>query len=43
MYRKIAQHPTARTLYVAHYDMDRATSDTRAAFLKHVRTKVLRL
>ena len=33
--------PTARTLYVAHYDMDRATPETRAAFLKRVGTKVL--
>ena len=34
--------PTARTLYVAHYDMDRSTPETRAAFLKRVRTRVLR-
>ncbi len=34
--------PTARTLYVAHYDMDRATLESRTAFLKRVRAKVLR-
>ena len=33
--------PTARTLYVAHYDMDRATPETRASFLNRVGTKVL--
>ncbi|MEW9805129.1 NAD(P)H-dependent oxidoreductase [Mesorhizobium marinum] len=32
--------PTARTLYLAHYDMDRSTSQSRAAFLAKVRRKV---
>jgi putative NADPH-quinone reductase len=32
--------PTARTLYVAHYDMDRATSESRAAFLAKVKRKL---
>lgn len=34
--------PTARTLYLAHYDMDRSTAESRAAFLKRVRTQLLR-
>jgi NAD(P)H dehydrogenase (quinone) len=34
--------PTARTFYVAHYNMDNSTPETRAAFLKRVRTKLLR-
>jgi NAD(P)H dehydrogenase (quinone) len=32
--------PAARTLYVAHYDMDRATPETRAAFLEKVKRKL---
>jgi NAD(P)H dehydrogenase (quinone) len=32
--------PTARTLYVAHYDMDRATPQSRAAFLERVKRRV---
>jgi putative NADPH-quinone reductase len=32
--------PTARTLYVAHYDMDRSTPESRAAFLEKVRKKL---
>ena len=32
--------PTARTLYVAHYDMDRSTPESRAAFLAKVRKKL---
>jgi NAD(P)H dehydrogenase (quinone) len=32
----------SRTLYVAHYDMDRSTPQSRAAFLKKVRRKVAR-
>ena len=32
--------PTARTLYVAHYDMDRSTPETRAAFLEKVKRKL---
>lgn len=32
--------PTARSLYVAHYDMDRSTPETRAAFLEKVKRKV---
>jgi len=32
--------PTARTLYVAHYDMDRSTPQSRAAFLEKVKRKL---
>jgi len=32
--------PTARTLYVAHYDMDRSTPASRAAFLEKVKKKL---
>jgi NAD(P)H dehydrogenase (quinone) len=32
--------PTARTLYLAHYDMDRSTADSRAAFLDRVKAKL---
>jgi NAD(P)H dehydrogenase (quinone) len=32
--------PTARTLYIAHYDMDRSTPETRAAFLEKVKRKL---
>jgi putative NADPH-quinone reductase len=34
--------PTARTLYVAHYDMDRSTPKSRAAFLEKVRSRLTR-
>lgn len=34
--------PTARTLYVAHYDMDRSTAESRAAFLGKVERKLAR-
>lgn len=34
--------PTARTLYIAHYDMDRSTPASRAAFLKRVAAKLSR-
>lgn len=33
-------HPAARTLYLAHYDMNRATPESRAAFLQKVGAKV---
>ena len=32
--------PRSRTLFLAHYDMDRSTPQTRAAFLAKVRRKV---
>ena len=32
--------PRARTLYVAHYDMDRSTLESRAAFLEKVSAKM---
>lgn len=34
--------PTARTLYLAHYDMDRSTSESRAAYLEKVKHKLAR-
>lgn len=34
--------PTARTLYVAHYDMDRSTPESRAAYLGKVKRKLAR-
>jgi NAD(P)H dehydrogenase (quinone) len=34
--------PTARTLYLAHYDMDRSTQQSRAAFLEKVKRKLAR-
>lgn len=34
--------PTARTLYVAHYDMDRSTPETRAAFLGKIKRRLAR-
>lgn len=33
-------HPAVRTLYLAHYDMNRATAESRAAFLQKVAAKV---
>src|SRR4029079_3985282 len=32
----------ARTVYLAHYDMDRSTSESRAAFLKTVKSRLAR-
>lgn len=32
--------PTARTLYLAHYDMDRSTPESRAAFMDKVKRKL---
>ncbi len=32
--------PTASTLYVAHYDMDRSTPASRAVFLEKVKKKL---
>ena len=34
--------PTARTLYLAHYDMDRSTAESRAAFLEKVKRRLAR-
>jgi NAD(P)H dehydrogenase (quinone) len=34
--------PTARTLYVAHYDMDRSTPETRAVFLGKIKRRLAR-
>ena len=34
--------PLARTLYLAHYDMDRSTPQSRAAYLDRVRKRVAR-
>ena len=34
--------PTARSLYIAHYDMDRSTPETRAAFLQKIKRKLAR-
>jgi putative NADPH-quinone reductase len=36
-------HPTARTHYLAHYDMNRSTDATRAAFLEKVRARMAAL
>jgi len=36
-------HPTARPLYLAHYDMNRATPESRAAFLADIAQKIRRL
>ena len=36
-------HPAARPLYLAHYDMNRATPVTRAAFLEDVARKLEKL
>ena len=36
-------HPGARPLYLAHYDMNRATSESRAAHLGRVRAEIARL
>lgn len=33
-------HPAARPLYLAHYDMNRATPETRAAFLARVTERI---
>jgi NAD(P)H dehydrogenase (quinone) len=33
-------HPSARPLYLAHYDMNRSTLETRAAFLAEVRQRL---
>lgn len=33
-------HPSARPLYLAHYDMNRSTPETRAAFLADVRSRI---
>ncbi len=33
-------HPSARPLYLAHYDMNRATPETRAIFLAQVRQQL---
>ena len=32
--------PTARTLYVAHYNMDKSTPESRASFLGKVKKKL---
>ncbi len=32
-------HPAARTVYLAHYDMNRSTSESRASFLQKVARK----
>lgn len=32
--------PRSRTLYVAHYDMDRSTAASRAAYLEKVRRRL---
>lgn len=34
--------PAARTLYVAHYDMDRSTPETRLAFLGKIKRRLAR-
>jgi NAD(P)H dehydrogenase (quinone) len=34
--------PTARTLYLAHYDMDHSTPESRAAFLERIKRKLAR-
>jgi putative NADPH-quinone reductase len=36
-------HPSARPLYLAHYDMNRATPETRQAFFERVRANIGRL
>ncbi|AOO79608.1 NAD(P)H-dependent oxidoreductase [Bosea vaviloviae] len=36
-------HPSARPLYLAHYDMNRATPETRQAFFERVRAIIGRL
>ncbi|MDR6874305.1 putative NADPH-quinone reductase [Bosea sp. BE125] len=36
-------HPGARPRYLAHYDMNRATPESRKAFLDRVRANILRL
>ncbi len=36
-------HPGARPLYLAHYDMNRATPETRQAFFERVRANIGRL
>jgi putative NADPH-quinone reductase len=36
-------HPGARPCYLAHYDMNRATPETRKAFLDQVRANILQL
>ncbi|WNJ90976.1 NAD(P)H-dependent oxidoreductase [Bosea sp. 685] len=36
-------HPSARPRYLAHYDMNRATPETRRAFLDRVRANILQL
>lgn len=36
-------HPGARPLYLAHYDMNRATPESRKAFLDRVRANILQL
>lgn len=36
-------HPSARPLYLAHYDMNRATPETRLTFLDRVRANIGRL
>jgi NAD(P)H dehydrogenase (quinone) len=36
-------HPKAETFYLTHYDMDRSTPETRAAFLEKVAARVGRI
>jgi NAD(P)H dehydrogenase (quinone) len=36
-------HPKAETFYLTHYDMDRSTAETRAAFLEKVAARLRRI
>lgn len=40
---RVLCHPTARMSYLAHYDMNRATPESRAAFLARVEAKMARV